>query len=330
MIVSWTFIIAVVWLAFLSHPRAFSAAATIQSTAPGGPALTAQSPWPAGMGVWKYGSDADSRAWYKTAGIAWYQAWSGRYTGLDHPYIYEIKTGNWSTAEITSWLAVREPNRFGVNIDCEVPRTAATVGVAQRARALGLKVFTGPCPWDVQGQGYFSAFDGIMTFYNVTGPTRFPADVFYFKALSYYYGKPMCFGVQPVDSDGNPVDAAALAQAETYASCFEGRIAWGTDRLVDSTASGAAAVTAALASIVPDVPRTIVTVRFQKSWRLDMALCRCVAYQGCLPQASLTAGVTWANLVVPKDYMSNLTKFYDGRCTKATLEKEERGMTWKK
>jgi hypothetical protein len=240
-----------------------------------------------------------------------------------------VKTGNWSAAEIAAWLAVKEPNRFGVNIDCEVPRTATTSKVAAAARAAGLKVFSGPCPFDVQPADYFAWTDGIMEFYNVSGPTRFPADVFYFKALSYYYGKPMCMSVQPVDSNGNAVDTASLREANAYATCFEGHIAWGADRLVGST--DAAAASYELCHVRPDVARTPITVKLEKNWKRDMALCRVLAYQGYLPQGSLTAGVSWADLAVPADYFGNLGKFYDNaRVSKTVIQQEERGIVFRK
>jgi hypothetical protein len=286
------------------------------------------SPWKFTKAMWKYDKSPAALAWYQAERFDGAQCWSPDYHP-QVPYCGEIRTGVWPMDRVAAWINNSDPLCFGYNVDCEVGRTALSMQAVNMIHARGLKAFTGPMPWDLAPQNTYAAFDGIMTFYAVSGSTRFPEDVFYFLACAPYYGKPVCIGIQPVSSDGTPVDAAAFAEGLTYASNASARIIWGTDRLIGSIDTRALAVTQAIAKWPTDIPRQTLPVRFLKDRRRDMALCRIAAYKGYLPVASLTAGLSWSDLVVPSDYPTNLAKFCDTGATKAAVERQEQSMVWR-
>jgi len=285
---------------------------------------TAAKPWPVGMGVWKF--TTEMIPWMDKVGVTWYQNWSGAYGDRGKPYIFEIKTANWSDATIKSWIKNRGANCFGVNIDCEVSKTTRTQYVAKMVRTMApnLKVFSGNMDWALQAQNKWAWTDGVMCFYNCTRYNRCAADVFYFVALSYYYQKPLCFSVQGQDAEGvKPASMAEFTQALTYATNAQGQIIWPGDRLAKYDWPD---VNNALMTYPTDITRPMKVVKFANNYKKDMALCRIVAYKGYLPVASTTSGITWSNITVPSTYFSNLTKYYDTGSTKSTVISQEKNM----
>jgi len=285
---------------------------------------TAAKPFPPGMGVWKY--TTEMIPWMTKVGVTWYQYWNGSPGDHGKPYIFEIKTANYSDATIKSWITNRGPNCFGVNIDCEVSKTARTQYIAKMVRTMApnLKVFSGNMDWALQAQNKWAWTDGIMCFYNCTRYNRTAADVFYFIALSKYYQKPLCFSVQGQDAEGvKPASIKEFTWALTYASNCEGQNIWPGDRLARYDWPD---VNNALMTYPKDVARPQKVVKFQGDYKKDMALCRIVAYKGYLPIASTTTGLTWSNMVVPSTYFSNLTKYYDTGSTKLTVMAQEKSM----
>jgi len=281
-------------------------------------------PWPQGMGVWKY--MPEMTPWMQSIGVTWYQYWSGATGDQGKPYIFEIKTANYDYKTIKTWLKNRGPNCFGVNVDCEVPKTAKSKRVARMVCALapGLKVFSGNMDWTLQPRNFWAWTDGIMCFYNCTRYNRCAGDVFYFIALAGYYRKPLCFSVQGQDGEGvPPASVAEFKQALTYASNCEGQIIWPGDRLARYNWTE---VNGALRTYPHDAPRQPKLVRLSGDRRKDMALCRIVGYKGFRPVGSKTSGVTWNNITAPGDYFSNLTKFYDTGATKAMVVAQEQNM----
>lgn len=282
------------------------------------------SPFPAGMGVWKWTSTMGT--WCQYVGITWYQNWSGAYSDKGKPYIFEIKTANYSDATIQTWLRNRGSHCIGVNIDCEVPKTARTQHVAQMVRLMApnLKIFSGNLDWALKPQNNWNWTNGIMCFYNCTRYNRCAADVFYFVALAGYYKKPLCFSVQGQDAEGVPPRSITeFKQALTYATNCEGQIIWPADRLAVNNWTS---VNNALKYIVKDVYRPDKLVRLSGNLYRDMALCRIVGYKGFRPVGSTTGGVNWSNITVPSTYFSNLTKFHDTGSTKAAVITQERNM----
>jgi hypothetical protein len=296
-------------------------ALTMPSTAS---AATATSPFPKGMGVWKWTSAMGP--WMLQEGVTWYQYWNGALGDKGKPYIFEIKTGAYSDATIQGWIKNRGPHCIGVDIDCEMPKTARTASVTAMVRKMapGLKVFSGNMDWQLKPQNFWNWTDGIMCFYNCTRKDRCAADVFYFIALSKYYGKPLCFSVQGQDAEGvPPASVTEFKTALTYATNAEGQIIWPGDRLAVNNWT---AVNAALKSYPHDGARPVKVVRLSGNQLKDMALCRIVAYKGFLPVGSTTSGVTWTNVTVPSNYFSNLSLFHNGGSTKAWIITTERNL----
>ena len=92
------------------------------------------------------------------------------------------------------------------------------------------KVFWGPFEWArLQTPSFYDAFHGVITYKNLTRRTRTTLDWTHQRALKNYYGQPVAYSVNPIDSS----DAMLLADGAKYrnamrdvARAFDGVFVW--------------------------------------------------------------------------------------------------------
>lgn len=300
--------------------------------------------FPEGVGVWKYENQPqEMMPWMKANGLTWMQFWSGSYRTRGLPYIFEAKVGAWGLETCKKWVEAKaaDPDFFGVNINCEVGWTGGTEFARwlkekhPRLVTMSGPLFHMPEPGDER----WANVDAVMTFYRVSGPDRFPADIWYTLGLAQALGKPVCIGVQPVIgySDDKPIlaDARDFSAALDIAAHADGLIIWAADRLW-KYATGASELTnpeqyepimAAVKAVNqnhPALPCKFVlypTDTFESGGpdttkRFNKARClgRCVGQAGFLPvftTDATKAQISWDTLPKPDGYAMAVFFLYD-------------------
>lgn len=130
------------------------------------------------------------------------------------------------------------------------------------------KIFRGPFEWTtLHAPGFYNDIDGIITYKNLTRPARTTLDWTHQRALKNWYGRPVAYSVNPLDSS----EEMLLADRNKYATAMHG-VAQAFDAVFVWRATSLWSIDTGGAPQCPNpeqLPRILTTLHCVPTWQTE-------------------------------------------------------------